>query len=67
LEESVVAGGNDELSCVQPVPLADAQQGLAKCGHGAGVVFTLIMDGVEAVQGDDLDCVFYLAITVLLR
>jgi hypothetical protein len=25
------------------------------------------MDGVEAVQGDDLDCVFYLAITVLLR
>jgi hypothetical protein len=67
LEESVVAGGDDELSCVQPVPLADAQQRLAKRGHGAGVVFTLIMDGVERVQGGDLDCVFYLAITVLLR
>ena len=48
---------------MQPVLLADVQQGLAKRGHGAGVVFTLIMDGVEAVQGDDLDCVFYLAIT----
>jgi len=49
LEESVVAGGDDELSCVQPVPLADAQQGLAKRGHGAGVVFTRIMGEVEAV------------------
>jgi hypothetical protein len=25
------------------------------------------MAEVEAVQGDDLDCVFYLAITVVLR
>ena len=49
------------------LPLADAQQGLAKRGHGAGVVFTRIMAEVEAVQGDDLDCVFYLAITVVLR
>src|SRR5689334_12152329 len=34
--------------------LAQPQQALAKGGHGAGVVFILIVGGIQRVQDDDL-------------
>src|SRR5215470_8965419 len=33
--------------------IPQAQQGLAQSRHGAGIVFILIMSGVERIQDDD--------------
>ena len=38
----------------RPRGIAQAQQGLAQCRHGASVVFILIVSRVERVQDDDL-------------